>query len=359
LEEAVMARVTRLRVLATAALAVGLAALGVLLVVPRVSGQQNAGAQTGSPSGIVYPPSNAGTTHGSHRYQYHHPPSARTLADAAPGMVHDPWLPPITPAPNSVREYTLVIEEDVPHEVAPGVKIPMWTINGTVPGPTLRAIEGETLRIKLINKGKVPHTLHFHGIHPANADGVFELVPPGGEYTYEFEAKPYGILPYHCHAMPASQHIQNGLYGMLIVEPKQGRKPMRELSMVMSAFDLDRDGEADFYTWNGKAFQYADYPIALRKGEPVRMYVMNIFEEAMVPHIHGNFYHLYPSGTTLQPTEYTDVKTLNIAERAILEFQYDHAGPFMFQCHVSEHMEQGLMGWFQVTEPVQATQLRN
>jgi FtsP/CotA-like multicopper oxidase with cupredoxin domain len=93
-------------------------------------------------------------------------------------------------------------------------------------------------------------------------------------------------------------------------------------------------------------------------GEPVRMYVMNIFEEAMVPHIHGNLYHLIPSGTAMQPTEYTDVKTLNIAERAILEFQYDYPGHYMFQCHVSEHMEQGLMGWFHVTEEVETTERR-
>jgi FtsP/CotA-like multicopper oxidase with cupredoxin domain len=181
-------------------------------------------------------------------------------------------------------------------------------------------------------------------------DGVFELVPPGGEYTYEFIARPYGIMPYHCHAMPTSQHIHNGLYGMLIVDPKEGRKPMRELAMVMSAFDLDRDGEADFYAWNGRAFQYADHPLQLAKGEPLRMYVLNMFEEAMVPHLHGNMYHLYPTGTSLKPTEYTDVKTLSIAERAILEFQYDFPGTYMFQCHVSEHMEQGLMGWFNVVE---------
>ncbi|MFB3141029.1 MAG: multicopper oxidase domain-containing protein, partial [Candidatus Acidiferrales bacterium] len=186
----------------------------------------------------------------------------------------------------------------------------------------------------------------------------FELVPPGESFTYEFIAQPYGIMPYHCHSMPSSQHIHNGLYGMMIFDPKEGRPPMRELAMVMSAFDLDRDGEAEFYAWNGRAFQYADNPIALRQGEPVRMYVMNIFEEAMVPHLHGNLFRLYPSGTTMTPTEYTDVKTLSIAERAMLEFQYDYPGTYMFQCHVTEHMEQGLMGWFNVVEKTQAAQRR-
>jgi FtsP/CotA-like multicopper oxidase with cupredoxin domain len=284
---------------------------------------------------------------GSGVYQYARPDQRAFNAS----QVYDPELPPITPAPNGVREYTLVVEENVEHEVAPGVKIPAWTFNGTVPGPVLRGIEGETMRITMVNKGSLPHTIHFHGVHPSDMDGVFELVPPGGSFTYEFVARPYGIMPYHCHAMPASQHIHNGLYGMMIIEPKQGRKKMREMAMVMSAFDLDRDGEAEFYAWNGRAFQYADQPVRLKIGEPVRMYVLNMFEEPMVPHLHGNLYHLYPTGTSLQPTEYTDVKTLNIAERAILEFQYDLPGYYMFQCHISEHMEQGLMGWLHVTEP--------
>jgi FtsP/CotA-like multicopper oxidase with cupredoxin domain len=86
------------------------------------------------------------------------------------------------------------------------------------------------------------------------------------------------------------------------------------------------------------------------------MYVVNMFEEQMVPHLHGNFYQLYPSGTSMKPSEYTDVKALNIAERAILEFQYDLPGSYMFQCHISEHMEQGLMGWLQVRPKVQLTQ---
>jgi FtsP/CotA-like multicopper oxidase with cupredoxin domain len=271
--------------------------------------------------------------------------------------VYDPTPPAPVPAVNGIREYTLVLEEGVPHEVAPGVTVPAWTFNRTVPGPVLRATEGETVRITLVNKGKLPHTIHFHGIHQASMDGVFELVPPGGTFTYEFVAEPFGIMPYHCHAMPNTQHIHNGLYGMMIIDPKEGRPPMRELAMVMSAFDLDRDGEADFYAWNGRAFQYADSPVPLAVGEKVRMYVLNMFEETMVPHIHGNLYQYYPSGTTLTPTEYTDVKALNIAERGILEFSYKYPGTYMFQCHVTEHMEEGLMGWFHVGDA--ATQSAN
>jgi len=287
-------------------------------------------------------------TKGSEIYQYAYP-AVRLPAE----QVFDPAPPASTSGP--VHEYELVVTEDLQHEVAPGIKVTAWAFNGQVPGPVLRAREGERIRVKLVNNGSLPHTIHFHGVHPADMDGVFELVPPGQSYTYEFVARPYGVFPYHCHSMPASQHIHNGLYGMMIVDPREGRVPMRELAMVMSAFDLDRDGEADFYAWNGKAFQYADHPIQLAVGEKVRMYVLNIFEEIMAPHIHGNMFGLIRSGTALKPGELTDVVSLGIAERAILEFQYDHPGPYMFQCHFSEHMELGLMGWFQVQERAPST----
>ena len=330
----------RIRNALVALAAIALAAAAALIV----AGSHRTSAQSSNVQAVYaqhnrhLPP-----TKGSELYQFANPTERRFQASE----VYDPTPPPASTKPG-VREYTLVLEENVEHEVAPGVKMPAWTFNRTVPGPVLRATEGDTVRITLVNKGALPHTIHFHGVHPSHMDGVFELVAPGASFTYEFVAAPYGIMPYHCHTMPNSQHIHNGLYGMLIIDPKEGRKPMRELAMIMSAFDLDRDGEADFYTWNGRAFQYADNPIELQQGEDVRMYVLNMFEESMVPHLHGNMYNLFPTGTTLKPTELTDVKTLNIAERAILEFKYDHPGTYMFQCHISEHMEQGLMGWFNV-----------
>ncbi len=90
-----------------------------------------------------------------------------------------------------VREYELIAEA-VEIEVAPGVMYPAWAYNGQVPGPTLRAREGDRLRVVFKNKDTHPHTIHFHGFHPANMDGVFELVGPGQEYVYEFDAEPFG-----------------------------------------------------------------------------------------------------------------------------------------------------------------------
>lgn len=88
-------------------------------------------------------------------------------------------------------------------EIAPGVMFPAWTYNGRIPGPTLRCIEGERLRIVFRNAGAHPHTMHFHGIHSARMDGVPGAgeINPGEEFTYEFAARPFGCHLYHCHSL--------------------------------------------------------------------------------------------------------------------------------------------------------------
>jgi len=112
----------------------------------------------------------------------------------------------------TVREFELTAE-DTEIEVAPGIVYPAWAYNGQVPGPTLRATEGERLRIRFKNNSLHPHTIHFHGFHPANMDGVFELVGTGQEFVYEFDAEPAGVHLYHCHTSPLRKHIEKGLYG--------------------------------------------------------------------------------------------------------------------------------------------------
>ncbi len=89
------------------------------------------------------------------------------------------YPPPARPyQPGRVRTYDLVaVDNEL--EVAPGVFFPAWTYNGTAPGPVIRATEGDTLRVRFRNEGSHPHTIHFHGIHPTNMDGVFEIVDAG------------------------------------------------------------------------------------------------------------------------------------------------------------------------------------
>ncbi len=258
--------------------------------------------------------------------------------------------PALAHEPGRVREYELVaLDREI--EVAPGVTFPAWTYNGTVPGPVIRATEGDLLRVKFTNGGSHPHTIHFHGIHPSNMDGVFEIVGAGESLTYEFPARPYGFHVYHCHATPLKKHIHKGLYGAFIIDPPEPRPPAQELVMVMNGYDTDGDGENNFYTVNGPTFYYAKYPIRVSRSQTVRIYLANLTEFDLVNsfHLHGDFFRYYPTGSG-NAYEYTDTVMQCQGQRGILEIDFANTGLFMFHAHQSEFAELGWMGFFDVVD---------
>lgn len=263
----------------------------------------------------------------------------------------------VLPNGQTLREYTIVARDDQVMEISPGVFYNVWTFNGTVPGPTIRATEGDLVRIKFINNGSKDHTMHFHGTHPAEMDGVFEIVGAGGgEFIYEFEAGPVGVHPYHCHVMPLEEHIIHGLYGVYIVDPKDGRPPADEMVMVLNGFDTDFDAENNFYAANTIPFYYQHHPIAINTDELIRIYVVNMVEFDPINnfHLHGNLYHYYPTGTSTVPSTFTDMIMLSQTERGIMEFTYDFPGRYMFHAHKVEFSEKGWTGLFLVSEDKKA-----
>ena len=255
------------------------------------------------------------------------------------------------PGGQTLREYDIVAVDKV-IEVAPGVSFDAWTYNGQVPGPTIRCTEGDRLRIRFQNAGSHPHTIHFHGIHPSNMDGVFEVVEPGESFTYEFDAYPAGVQLYHCHAVPLKRHIHKGLYGMFLIDPPGGLEPARELVMAMNGFDTNYDGENEIYAANTVAFHYQRHPITIEKGELVRIYLGNFTEFDLINsfHLHGNFFRYWRTGSRPDQFEWTDTVMLCQGERGRMEFTFDYPGLFMFHAHQSEFAELGWMGLFEVRE---------
>jgi FtsP/CotA-like multicopper oxidase with cupredoxin domain len=258
------------------------------------------------------------------------------------------------PGGQTLREYRIAsVDKSV--EIVPGIEFPAWTFNGRIPGPAIRCTEGDHIRIHFSNGSTHPHSMHFHGVHPSEMDGVPSsgpgLIQPGDTFTYEFDAEPFGLHLYHCHAFPLARHIAKGLYGAFIIDPKEGRPPVdRELVMVMSGFDVDFDDSNDFYAVNAIPFHYDKHPIQIRVGEKVRVYLVNILEFDLINsfHLHANFFHYYPTGTSLTPSEYTDTVMQTQAQRGILEFSYKYPGLYMFHAHNTEFAELGWTGHFEV-----------
>jgi len=147
----------------------------------------------------------------------------------------------------TLREFTIIVRENQQIPISDqGHFLDAWTFNGTVPGPTIRMTEGDLVRITVINdkNNEHAHTMHMHSIHKSEMDGVqSNAIMPGDSFTYEFIAQPFGVYPYHCHIDPIADHINRGLYGALIIDPKTPRPQMPEMVMMLNGYDLDYDQE--------------------------------------------------------------------------------------------------------------------
>jgi FtsP/CotA-like multicopper oxidase with cupredoxin domain len=269
----------------------------------------------------------------------------------------------------TLREFTIIVRENQQIPISDqGHFLDAWTFNGTVPGPTIRMTEGDLVRITVINdkNNKHAHTMHMHSIHKSEIDGVqSNAIMPGDSFTHEFIAQPFGVYPYHCHMDPIADHVNRGLYGALIIDPKTPRPQMPEMVMMMNGYDLDYDQEGmttirppeesgtiglndeseqdgtsdssdssddnsdnnnapapsleekegevaeeeerdnEIYTVNGKAFDYMNNPIQLKVGQKYRLYVVNMLEFDLVNslHVHGGMFEYYPAGTSMKPHE--------------------------------------------------------
>jgi FtsP/CotA-like multicopper oxidase with cupredoxin domain len=257
------------------------------------------------------------------------------------------------PDGSMLREYEIyAVDREI--EIAPGIMFPAWTYNGQVPGPTIRATEGDRIRVTFRNAGSHPHTIHFHGWHPPEMDGALhgQEVLPGKTFVYEFDAEPFGLHLYHCHTVPLKRHIHKGLYGTFIIDPRGGRPPADEFVMVMNAFDTNFDAENEVYAVNTVANAYMQDPIPVTVGKLTRIYLVNLTEFDLVNslHLHGMFFDVFRTGTSLTPTETTDTLMLCQGERAIVETTFRYPGDFMFHAHQSEFAELGWMGLFRAVK---------
>jgi FtsP/CotA-like multicopper oxidase with cupredoxin domain len=289
----------------------------------------------------------------------------------------------------TLREYQFfAFDREI--EIAPNVFFPGWVYGsptspesqkagqtiGRVPGPSIRCVEGDRIRIEFINASSHPHTIHFHGIHSAAMDGVPGVgageIRPGESTIYEFDAFPFGCHLYHCHAFPLKRHIHKGLYGAFIVDPDPQKYTgedreiaknrnhaysendnVNEMVMVMNGFDTNYDGDNEVYAANSIAFAYMNSPIKISRDQLQRIFLINTteFDPINSLHIHANFFDYYDHGTTFKPT----LKTVDTimqcqAQRGIVEFTFDgfEPGKYMFHAHQSEFAELGWMGFFEL-----------
>ena len=193
----------------------------------------------------------------------------------------------------SLLEITLVAEPAT-ITIASNVTYDAWTFNGTVPGPTIMVNQGDTINFTLINKfNDMAHSIDFHAAE-VNWATDYATVPPNGSKTFTFTVNYPGVFMYHCGAQPVLEHISNGMYGAIIVNPIAPLPPATGGSyvLVQSEFYLNSkpgtDGSfagnyskmlaatPDYVVFNGKAFQYQKAPLQVLPNQLVRLYILNV-----------------------------------------------------------------------------------
>jgi len=287
----------------------------------------------------------------------------------------DPDAPAYTPydatAPQAregtMHDIDLVIEEKE-MTVADGFVQKVWTFGGTVPGPVIRVRVGDTVRIHLKNPATsaLPHSIDFHASQVAWNDEM-RSINPGEELLYEWKADYAGVWMYHCGTAPALHHIANGMYGMVIVEPKEGLPQAdKEFTLVQSEWYLgpQRDltnlekaavaaPEPDYVVFNGVANQYKDHPLKVGTGERVRVFVLNAGPSVdSAFHVVGTIFDtVIKEGVALTRDNAghygAQAVDLAPAQGAIVEFTTAEDGLYPIVTHAFNYVGRGALGLFQ------------
>jgi nitrite reductase (NO-forming) len=269
--------------------------------------------------------------------------------------------------PGDTHDVDLVVEEKL-MTVAAGFGQAVWTFNGSIPGPVIRVKLGDTIRIHLKNPAtsKLPHSVDFHSSMVAWNDEMTSI-NPGEEKLYEYKAEYAGVWMYHCGTTPALHHIANGMYGMMIVEPKGGlEKVDQEFALVQSEWYLGAQGEPasltkasaaapapDFVMFNGVANQYLDNPIQIATGKRVRVFVLDTGPSIDSSfHVVGTIFdRVIKEGVELKVGNAggygSQAVDLSPAQGAMVEFTMAEDGLYPIVTHAFNFVGRGALGLFQ------------
>jgi nitrite reductase (NO-forming) len=273
------------------------------------------------------------------------PPTAQGLAHPA----RDPSVPPI-PA-GAVKQITFDVT-DQKIEVAPDKSLSAWTFDGTVPGPVIHVKQGDTIQFTLNNESKMAHAIDFHAARTA-PNVNYKNVNPGQSYTFTWKARDPGVFMYHCGSAPILQHLAEGMYGAVIVDPANAPLPRadREFVFVQSEFYLGAtnpdngitpidyqkalSGDADVVAFNGYANQYSDHPIAVKVGDKVRVYLVNAGPDHFsAVHVVGTIFdHVYVDGNPKNDLQGVQTYTVAPGEGSVFDFTLYDPGTYPMVSH--------------------------
>ena len=285
-------------------------------------------------------------------------------------------LAPLDPSP--VKEIRL----DTTHkiiEIAPGVKFSAWTFGDQVPGPTIRARVGDRIKFKMTNRSDEPapgvrltaapmmHSMDFHAAMVSPQD-KYHSIAPGQTIEFEFTLNYPGVFMYHCGTPMILEHIASGMYGAVIVEPKEGypTKVDREYMIIQSEFYAKPDpkvkiGKAPLYVldsaklrnaqpthtvFNGVHNGMVKEPLVAKPGERVRLFVLNVGPSKTSSfHVVGTIFdRVWFEGNPENQFRGMQTVLLGSSNSAIVEFMIPEKGSYIMVDHHFANASQGAIG---------------
>jgi nitrite reductase (NO-forming) len=291
------------------------------------------------------------------------------LAGCASGTTAQPSTPsgashlPPVPSGGTLRVNLTLLDRTI--QLVPGVQYQAWTFNGTVPGPVIHARVGQTIEVTLTNRASIGHSIDFHSAL-APPDVSYQTILPGQTIRFSWIATYPGVFLYHCGTPPVLMHIANGMYGAVVVDPKNGWPDgdIRSYVLVQSEFytqpvpgqpgvfrgDMDKmiSAKADYVTFNGRAFQYQTAPLPIALGQAVRVFVVNAGPSHFSAfHVVGTIFDKgFIDGNPAN--ELHGLQTISIApgEGAMVEFTVQQASRYPFLTHSFGDADLGAIGAF-------------
>lgn len=289
-------------------------------------------------------------------------PTSRPHAEAASGSTPVEYK---VDGPNgNVVNVDLTATETI-QDIAPGVKYQVWTFDGSAPGPVIRVHLGDTVHFTLTNASTIgmQHSIDFHAAMTP-WDENYQPIDPGQTKTFDWVAMYPGVFMYHCGTPPVLQHIANGMYGAIIVEPNDLR-PAREYVLVASEFypgpkpingvyEGDYDSmlaaKPSYVVFNGVADQYKDAPLVARPNELIRLWVLDAGPTLTTAFhtIGAMFDTVYPDGNPANVLH--GVQTYNVPPGggAMFELRIPEAGLYPFVTHSFAYTGLGSVGLLKI-----------
>lgn len=278
--------------------------------------------------------------------------------------------PPILRGPAHVVVHLEAVEQK--QEIAPGVTYTTWSFNGTVPGPMIRVRVGDTVEVHLKNSGTMAHNIDLHAVNGPGGGAGATTVNPGEEKSFTFKAKAAGLFVYHCASGVVADHIANGMYGAILVEPTGGLdKVDKEFYVGQSEFyttgatGAQGDQSLDFnkllaetptyVVFNGNAQSLiGDKALKANVGDNVRIFFVDGGPNLISSfHVIGEIFDKAWNYGTLESSPLQSVQTILVPSggATIVQFQIDVPGDYKLVDHSISRVSLGAVGTLHADGP--------